>query len=257
MDFKNKTDRNLEGDGAESAEKSDQTSEASISIETETSRSEIVNRAFSMSKQEMLELFEEGNTPYYYDDENRLRRRMLHSELEEFGLTPRLISLKVDPTPELVEFIKNWLNQWVKTKKPKESFYISGPLDQAEGLFSLILRGVANRCGIFHAVSSIEFGDQCREHKREDFYSTVGCLGIYNFGMQYRDKDGYWDHFFTNVLTRRYDHNLPTVIVGQYSKDQILQMYGAGTPVGPAFYARASFIETFSRATQEIVMGES
>lgn len=221
-----------------------------------------------MSKEAVEKLFEEpddvkpdGSKTHYYDENDQLRMRVTNEFLEICGMPQRLTNSSMKFEPGLVDFAREWLDQWKRTgEKPGKGFFISGDMTSAEAFFSTLLRSVVNRCGTIACISAMEFGEACKSQDREYSFLNVGCLGILDFGTQHRDREGYWDHFFTKVMTLRFNRGLPTVVTSPYCMDQIRGMYlpNPGALVLPekmaAHYSNLNLLRILERSTEELLV---
>lgn len=175
-----------------------------------------------MSRDERGALFDQPSSAGYYYEGDDLRRRVPNEELMKDGLPRMFLANTAQLNEAYINHLKVWLSGWKRGgEKPDKSLYIAGEVHRAEMLFTHAIRNVAHRCFPIQVISAIDLAEKVKDPEKLHKLYEVSCLGIYDFGLQHRDRDGYYDHFFIKVLSARTNALLPTVILSSYTHQEL------------------------------------
>ena len=167
-------------------------------------------------------MFEQSSDGYFYNEAGELRKEVREDELTTAGVPLAYSRNKAALDEPAIEFMKVWLEEWKRGgHKPDRNFFIFGDPKKTISFFTKAIRNVAHRCFPVMAISAVDLAEQARDVEKLHKLASVSCLGIYDFGLQHRDKDGYYDQFFIKILSARSNGLLPTLILSPYSTEEL------------------------------------
>lgn len=211
----------------------------------------------SRSPQERQKILEHEDDPEYsdtnyYTPEGELRQKVTETDLLRAGVTKRFIETrKQKRMPEkYVEFFQEWMGTWkhlAKPIRPLKGFYFTGKdLDQVEDLVFTLVGSVINRCWTTYCISASHLVKYCKEEDGTKHLTDVSLLTIVDFGHQYRDKEGYCDSFFIEILDERLHQGKPTFFVSAYSLDELKHYFSS--------FSGTNLTQIIDRSAQEFCM---
>ena len=159
---------------------------------------------------------------YYQSEESGVNKKFWNSSIKDFHT-------ENENEKNILKIVSDFIAD-VKNKNCNRLLMMYGSYGTGK---TLLGSSIIRECGGFYITSfrlcieyesSFDFKAKRSKIEVYDFYSSIPMLVIDEFGTS--DKTATEKELISNLIDQRYENNLPTVIISNLRKEQIVEMLG-------------------------------